>query len=275
MIKSYLPFQVAAFLRMSCALGIIAYHCVVVIPNFTQYFSNTSFIEPDLFSHYPKSPLFWVWSETWIKILYSILILSLFLFGIGFFARIFHLVAIVLGWAFHLANPAIIHEPQQLSNLMLVCLLFVPIQKQYFLYRDKLSVFENVSEKTCHRVLSIMLIYISSYYFFAGLKKLPSEFWRDGTAVGLLLAWDPLKKSSILSDYILSSTAVIKAITWGTLVFELSILGVGLSRFRSWLFPAFCIFHLFVEMSLDVGYFSFALLPWWCLFLLEKNKKHD
>ncbi len=264
--------EILAFLRIFNGLSLFIYFCVAIIPNWTEFYSASGFVEPTSFVFYPKSWLFAFWNNELLKIfLFVISLLAALFYTVGIFAKISLLFLIPIQISFHLASPMIIHEPQQLTNLLMVLLFFMPIEEAFILKKGP-SLLRPLKSGHVRFLLFTLLTYISLYYFFAGLKKLPDHFWLEGKAVGLLASWPFLSLDNIFNKCV-RLKFVSYILSYLTLIFEMGFIIVAFTRFRRWLIiPGIC-FHLGISLVLDVGLFFWAMTQWYPLLLISKDSK--
>ena len=262
---------VFAGLRVASGTSLIFYNLTVVLPQFYELFGRQSMVVPEFFAWYPYSPLFWLWDiPRSLEAAFIVMVLCLVAFTVGFYARYAHIVALVLVISFHHANPFVSHEPQLLSNLLLFLLLFVPIEQRWTLrVSPGFRAWAPASVRYERWVLTLLLGYLSLYYLFAGLKKLPDPMWRTGKALGALIRWPPLRVEGPLRDFLLSHASVTVFATYGALVFELAFVWVAFSRFRRKLMGVGIAFHMLVSSTLEVGHFAVAIIAWYPLLFVE------
>lgn len=253
--------QTIKWLRIFNGFSLVIYYILVIIPSWNDFFSTSSGISPILFEYYPKSPLFLIWENDLLK--YAVTIFtafSLFFYMIGIYPRIFHCLAFIGHISLHLANPFIIHEPQQLNNLLLILMFFLPLSGEE----------GNNTNKNVANMLTMMKIYIGVYYCFAALKKVPDHHWLDGSAVGLICSWTYLAKNNFLNQ-ICQNHYVSIFLTYFTLFFELSFLPLSFSKYRKYLIVCGFLLHTGIGLTLNVGLFFWSMVMWYPL-LLNKSK---
>lgn len=114
--------------------------------------------------------------------------------------------------------------------------------------------------------LFIARLQISAIYFFAGVEKLSSSSWVDGSAVYAWLRHMSFGAPEWLSPVLLPLTEralISSAITWGTLVLEIT-LGISLLLPESirikLLLPVGFIFHLGIMFAMGIASFAVVML---------------
>ena len=195
------PRRVFAWGRIGAARSLQHDNLTVIVPRFCDTLGADSIVDPTQFVTYLRSPLFLLWSAPEALVfLYTVFLLTLVCFALGFFARLAHIGALLLALAFHHANPFIIHEPQQIGLLLLWVLLFVPYESHLVLRKTPgFAWLEGTSQRYEQIVCAVCVGYISADYFFAGVKKLPDPAWIEGHALFDLLHWEPLRLDSSLA----------------------------------------------------------------------------
>jgi hypothetical protein len=98
-------------------------------------------------------------------------------------------------------------------------------------------------------------------YSYAGITKLASPSWLDGTALVWVLE-NPLARAGTLRAFLLDlPQPVLRAATWGALVLELAFLPVSLVvRLRAWLWLAMASMHVGLIVLIDFAELSTGML---------------
>jgi hypothetical protein len=115
--------------------------------------------------------------------------------------------------------------------------------------------------------LRFVQIQVSLMYLFTVFAKVQGETWPDGTAVGY--AWQVAHYVRLpIPQAVIDSVVLINLMTWGTLVIELSLaILVWNRRLRPWVLAAGIALHLSIELTLRVGFFSWAVLVMYIAFV--------
>ncbi len=257
--------------RILNGLGILIYYITVIIPNFGKFFLSDGFVSPEAFTFYPKSWLFYFHdSQMILVLLFAVSFLMLMAYTLGFYAKWALIILLPIHLGFHAANPFILHEPQQLSNLLLILTLFLPIENHWALKKRR-DMFPELKIRESRLILQSLLVYLSLYYFFAGIKKIPDPFWIKGSAVSDILNWPYLGRDNFLVN-IIKNPAISKVLTYMTLVFEMSFVFIAFTRFRRGLLFLGFFFHLFIALTMDVGLFFWAMMSWYPVLLIKPRR---
>lgn len=260
--------EILALLRILNGFSFLIYYTVALSPNWTQFFSSQGYISPEKFEFYPGSWLFWIWDFDLLKlVLFGLTYILIIFYTLGFFTKLSMLLLIPLQIGFHLANPLIIHEPQQLTNLLMVLLFMLPIDNAWSLKKGPV-LWRPLDEKKLKHILSVMLLYLGIYYFFAGAKKIPDEHWISGQAVKLLASWPFLANDNFMNEFS-QIDIVSKFFSWFTVLFELAFVFVAFTAKRRVLIYIGTLFHIGISLTLDVGLFFWAMIQWYPLLLIS------
>jgi hypothetical protein len=116
-------------------------------------------------------------------------------------------------------------------------------------------------------VLRLLQIQVSVVYLTTVWEKSRGEFWHDGTAVSYALRLDDLVRFP-LPGWLTESLVVANLLTFGTLALELA-LGVLIwnARARPFVLGAGIVLHVFIDLTLNVGFFSFAIFVLYLAFV--------
>ena len=263
--------EVFSLLRICCGIHLCFYHIFITLPQFDGFFAKNSMVSPQLFFYYPRSLLFTIWNNDSLKLALLVLLIMLsLLFTIGLWARVIHIPLYLLNLSFHTANPFIIHEPQQLTNLLLFVLFFLPYEKISIRKSCAFQFLERMSAQHSYFVLIVLQIYLGLYYFFSGVKKLPDVVWWKGEALSLLISWSYLVKENLISDlFKIEAFSIIGC--YFTLVFEIGFIFIAFSRWKRFLIPIGIIFHALIGITFEVGLFFLAMIMWYPI-LLRKSQ---
>lgn len=240
------------FMRVALGLYLVLYYAALSL-RLGDFFGPGSMVDPSLVLI--PSPLFLVWNQTVMRLLIVLLFALTGLFIAGYRARLVLVPLFALHLAFHHANPYIIHEPQQLTNLLLVCGFFIPIERG------------GARNGIDAKIVKALNAYLGCYYFIAGAKKLSDPLWRRGEALWNLVQWDPGRKWGAVPDFLIAHPNLCRLGSWAALLFELSFIFLVFTRARPWLMVAGLLFHLTIYLTLEVGSFSYVMLPWYALLL--------
>lgn len=116
-------------------------------------------------------------------------------------------------------------------------------------------------------ILRLLQIQVSVIYVTTVWEKLRGTYWNDGTAVSYALRLDDLVRFP-LPGWFTESLVVANLLTFGTLAIELALgMLVWNARARPYVLGTGIILHVFIELTLDVGFFSFAIFVLYLAFV--------
>ncbi len=107
--------------------------------------------------------------------------------------------------------------------------------------------------------LRLLQLHIAVGYFLSAIGKLRGGTWHDGTALEWALRIEDLQRF-VVPGWLLEQSVLLNLLTWATLAFEASFLFlVWDRRLRPWVLGAGVLFHLGIDLTLDIGWFSIVM----------------
>lgn len=104
-------------------------------------------------------------------------------------------------------------------------------------------------------------------YLLSAWAKARGDTWHDGSAVALSLRIEDLQRF-VAPEWLFDQAIMLNLFTWASLAFEASfIVLVWPRRSRLWVLGAGVLFHLGIDIFLDVGFFSLAIFLGYLAFL--------
>lgn len=209
----------------------------------------------------------------WFCLLGIALSLCLFL---GIFKRLAALILFFSLFIFKMRNPYLLDGG---DNVILVLLPFLVFTDSFSFFNryDKWVMRITKKIKPHMRILdkyfSLAIVFqLCIIYFFAGLHKLQSEVWRNGTALYYILESADFH-AGFLNDWIAGSRIATAVLTWTTLVFQLSFpFLIWHSRTRLIAVCTGVLFHLGIFFLMRIDNFSFVMLA--CYAILFEDKAY-
>lgn len=248
------PDSVGVF-RFALGSYLILYYTrfLVGTPGWRFYFSAHGMVDRALLGDYRYPSLLFLFpSPVFLNFCTAGLFILAVLFALGRLSRPWVMLLFILNLSFLQANPYILHEPQHLANLFLLSFaVFFPVRN---------------GQPADPFLIKTLIIALGIYYFVAGLKKLPDPSWRSGVAVGELIAWADIAKTS-WGSFLLSHIVLNRFFSYSTLLFELSFVFVCLSRWRFYWLAVGLAMHVGILLTMDVGTISEIMLVWYFLLL--------
>jgi hypothetical protein len=226
------------------------------------------------------------WASAWAEwsatpsatyLLFLLFLVSLVLVTVGLWARVSTFVALVLAITFHNRFTDLMNGGDDLLRTALYFLLLSPAGAAWSLdawrRRRRATQLGQVLGPPLIAPWSVRLMQIQlcAIYLFTGLVKayLPGDepnAWLTGEAIYWVLndvalcrwpyAWLPIP------------LFVCRLLSWATLAFELGFSALVLVRpVRPWLLLAGVGLHVGILLTMEIGWFSQAILCWYVLFL--------
>ncbi len=118
--------------------------------------------------------------------------------------------------------------------------------------------------------MRLLQLQLAVGYLLSGWAKMRGTSWRDGTALGLALRIDDLQRVAA-PGWLFHQHALLIVLSWATLAFEGTfVVLVWNRRLRPWVLGIGVAFHLAIDLTLDVGFFSIAVLVAYLAFVLPE-----
>ena len=205
--------------RKGLAIVILSYY-VSLLSFFSEFFGDKGFI----------NKFYWSGSITIFKLhssmdlryllLAGIFTCSIFLF-FGKMNRFGLLFFYLINLSFYNWNPLIVHEPQPIMNLFLLCFFLFPLKD---------------GEEFDKFYKNGLIIFLGFYYFLAGIKKLPDINFINGTALYKIISWSVMAKSLELNLKIVQYLKPLLILSnYLTLLFEMGFIFLIFTKYRKYL----------------------------------------
>jgi hypothetical protein len=165
-------------------------------------------------------------------------------------------------------NPFVFNAGDGLLTVIAFCLIFAPAGASLSLDRWRrggASFWGPLMRSPW--ALRLIQVQLSVVYLSTVWSKLRGESWTDGTAVGYALGLDDLSRVQ-LPAALLDSEVVVNFFTYGTLAVEAAVgLLVWNRRLRPWVLGLGAVFHVGIDLTVRVGFFSYAMLVLYLAFI--------
>jgi hypothetical protein len=252
------------------ALGIFfLLHYFSMMGDLSHYYGPGSMVDPGLMVYSNLSFLFSFWNDYFIGFSFYLLFFLFISFSLGVLPKWLLPLLFVFQLSFHNANPLIIHEPHQLGNLFLLFFFFLPLHSAPIL-KTKL-IFQSNDKVYDHKLFILLIFFLGLYYFVVGVKKLPDPYWIKGEAINQILSFPYFKKDNWINSLLVKSTYLSSFLNYFSLVFEIGFIFLVFTRFRPVLIVLGFLFHLGIELTMDVGGFSQIMWVWYTCLLDKKT----
>lgn len=227
-----------------------------------------------------------------VKVAVALQLLAAVLFTIGWRTKTMHVVSAVLITSLNSRTIMLENGGYVVLNLLCVWSLFLPLGRRFSLdallasmrarrepsvaaLRDRSWPRADTSRVVALAVTALLLQYAVIYYFNTVHKT--ADVWHaEGTAVYYFFQQD--RMVTPLGAWLRGSMplAVVQALTWSTLVIEGTLVVILLQPFKSlWIRPLgwllACGLHLSIELVVQLGPFSWAMVIVWFVFLAPEH----
>ena len=165
-------------------------------------------------------------------------------------------------------NPFVFNSGDSLLRVIAFCMMFAPAGAALSLDRWRrapMAFWE--FPKRAPWALRLMQVQLSVLYLSTVWAKLRGEAWNDGTAVGYALGLDDLSRFQ-LPTFVVDSELAINLLTYGTLAIEASLaILVWNRKLRPWVLALGLALHIGIDLTLRVGFFSYAIFVLYLAFV--------
>lgn len=227
----------------------------------------------DARAHNPSDwSLYFLSSADWFQtLLFGLTFVSCVMMLAGCFTRIATVCTWILAVSLQARMPLILNGGDSWMRVMLFWAMFLPLGRVWSI--DAMRAGRSLSTVSRNPVFSIAtaaaLLQIAVVYFFAGLAKW-NEVWLSGDA--MYYVFDQLIFLRPLGKQLLNYPLILHALCYCTLALELLaplllFLPWGTKYLRIGLVLLVYAFHLGIELTLNVGHFSYVAFASWMLFL--------
>lgn len=252
----------------------IAYGLLVLAWATTLSFDAAIFFSPaGILPQRPRPVGTWsvldlVGSDAAVALLIALLIWAAACVVVGFHTRLAAVVVFVAMVSLHRRNPYVFQAGDNLLRSFSFYFMFVPAGAALSVDRWR-KARERFWEFPARPAWGLRLIQVqlSVLYLFSSWEKVRGTTWNDGTAVSFALRIDELARLE-LPAFLTESLLVSNVMTFGTLAIEAAlVLLVWNRRARPWVLAAGLVLHLFIEVTMRVGFFSLAIFLYYLAFV--------
>ena len=237
--------------------------------NADRYFGEGGMIPWALMEHYTFARLSVLavapTSSAWLYVVVVALVLASFTFTIGLFPRVSAAVVFVCEMSLHQRNPYVMNSGDRLFSILMGLSIFLPLARRWSVHawwrarRGRAP--GPLPSIWSTRVIELQIAYV---YLFSTFAKIEQERWQRGLALRDVLASPVYAEWPVTIDWL----PLVYAMTWGTLLFELSFpLLVWQSKLRRYLLAAGVLFHGGIDLLMTIPMFSAVMVSSYALFL--------
>lgn len=267
------PRSLAVF-RIGIAL-VVLWDLVDRIGDFDAMYRDSGILSvADAKAHYNPATwsLYFLYSADWYQaLLMGLTLLSCLLLLLGCFTRLATLATWILLISLHSRMPLVLNSGDNWLRLMLFWSIFLPLGHVWSV--DARRAGRSLVRASLKPVLSVAsagaLCQIALVYFFAGLSKW-NEAWLSGDA--MYYVYDQLIFVRPLARALLKYPWICQFLSYATVGFELlapllMFVPWGTRFIRIAVVMIVFSFHVGIELTLNVGHFSYIAFSAWLLFL--------
>ncbi len=262
------PSSTLALFRIAFGLLVTGW-TLSLVPTLFDFF-GTKGVAPGSFENFPGD-----WGllpnpagTPTLLLAFAVLLAGSVALTLGLFTR----VAAIVVWAgvlsFEHANTLIGNSGDGLIRNLAFYLMFAPSGIALSLDRLRRSRGDFWSfPEVAPWALRLIQIQLSVGYLSAVWQKVQSDLWRGGTAVSYAMRLEDIHRFPI-PGFITHSTMLVEAMTYGTLLLELSLAILVWNRAaRPWVMTFGVLMHLTIDYSILIGFFSLAMFVTYLAFL--------
>ncbi len=261
------PTSTIAVVRIAYGVLLLAWALTLSL-NLSTFFGTSGIL--------PQGPdIPWAWSlldavgsDLFTVVLFGLLVAAAAGLVLGFHTRLAAVVAFVAVISLHRRNPWVFQAGDMALRVFSFYFMFVPAGAALSLDRWRRSRAE-FWEFPLRSAWPLRLIQVqfSVIYLFSVWTKVRGTTWNDGTAVSYALRIGELVRLDLPAS-ITESLLVSNLATYATLAVELGLaVLVWNRRARPWVLVAGVAFHLAIEVTVRVGFFSLTMFVYYLAWL--------
>jgi hypothetical protein len=219
------------------------------------------------------SPFMWADEPVGVGILFALLGLAALAMLVGYRTRFATFATWFLTASLHTRNPLILHSGDTMTRVMLFWSMFLPLGARFSV--DGLAARRVAyGEPLPRRVLSFgsagLLLQIALVYWFSAILKTAPEWRVNGTALYYALGIEQYRTP--IGYHLFQMRWPLKSLTFGTMALEvfgpiIAFFPIATERLRLLIIPAFLLFHIGINVCMDIGSFPYVCLVAWIAFL--------
>ncbi|MGB0581520.1 MAG: HTTM domain-containing protein [Limisphaerales bacterium] len=198
-----------------------------------------------------------------VRAYFCVFFLAILLFTIGFYARVQAVILFVLLTSLQHRNHLMLEGEDVLMRLLTFYSIFLPLDhnfsvRSWWRQRNQIAPYPQQTSAWPLRLVQFQmtLIYVSS-----DIIKLHGTPWIDGTAMYYVARLDDVFTGRLLPATLLNSLPFLKFLTWSVLLFEILLpLGLWVKQTRKWFLFAAVLFHLAIDVNMNLFLFHWAMM---------------
>jgi hypothetical protein len=190
---------------------------------------------------------------------WAVLLVAAVALAVGWHSRLAAVLVVVLILSFHRRDPYIFNAGDIVVRLEALFLALSPCGAALSLdQRRRTGAFWSAQVRPVWPV-RLLQVQLSIIYLASVQTKLAGEAWLQGTAVSYALRLQDMQRLPP-PGWVTTNALIMNAATWGAIAVELAVgVLVWNRRCRPWVLAAGVALHLGIDISIEVGIFSYAM----------------
>jgi hypothetical protein len=265
------PTSTLAVVRVAYGALLLAW-AAMLGPDLSPFFSTSGILPAGEDTRWAWSPLDAVGSDAFTTAVYWLLVASAVSLVLGYRTRLVSVLAFVAVVSLHRRNPAVFQGGDQALRVFSFYFMFAPAGSALSLdrWRRARERFWEFPERAPW-ALRLIQVQLSVIYLFTVWIKVRGTTWNNGTAFSYSVRVGELVRFE-LPAWITTSVAVSNVATYSALAIEFAMaVLVWNRRARPWVLAGGVALHLAIELTLRVGFFSFAMWLYYLAWLDPRN----
>lgn len=280
-----IDFRSLAAFRIILATFIALEFGLMVLGNFSDIYSPQTGIlgndfAKDYLTYYKNfEGIFFIHSDSGMKLFIWLIIITMFLLAAGFYPRLMAAIGCMLLYLFFNRYNLLYFGWEMYASVMLFWLIWLPSNNRYSLFQTAYIINNNEWKSPFAFAL---LFQIGFIYFYNGISK-NGDLWMSGLAVDSFLS--ETDKTTDYALWLKNKQTLSSFLTYATLFVEIAVLPMLFIRWNNSFFRyvaalLIVVLHWSIALFADVGNFkyvavavAFLLLPgsFWEFFAAPKN----
>lgn len=250
------PTSTLAVVRVAYGLLLLTW-ALMLASDLSSFFSTSGILPEGPGIPWAWSPVDTIASDTFTVALFWLLVVAAACLVLGFHSRLAAVLALVVMISLHRRNPWVFQAGDMALRVFSFYFIFAPAGAALSIdrWRRCRATFWEFPQRSLW-ALRLIQVQLSVIYLSSVWTKVRGTTWNDGTAVSYALRTGELVRLELPAQ-ITESVVVSNLATYGTLALELGLaVLIWNRRARPWVLLAGVAFHLLIEITMRVGFFS-------------------
>lgn len=265
----FAPQSTSTLALVRIAFGVvITCWTVSLFPDLTALYSDVGVAPQQIGWQTPLTLLAWWSAPPVVAGLWAVLLGAAVCLTLGYQSRIAAVVVFVAVLSFQQRSPDTLNSGDVLLRLIALYLVFAPTGAALSIdrWRKHRETFWGFPHRSPWP-LRLIQVQMSVVYAASVFYKLQGINWVDGTALGYALGLTDLRRLPV-PEFFTDQLLLLNLATYGTLVVEAALaLLVWNRRAMPWVLAAGVVLHLGIDLTIMVGFFSFAMFVTYIAFV--------